>query len=362
MSGFSSGNVVNTVKDLINSTRNMVLDTLKLDDGKVTKAARNLLKPIGTVKTYGAGNTASIRKFSSDLFEQLEKEIVSNKQGPVSTYFMHILKISNSTLLNQTNIALDSTEDFNIFRHFFINSPIAFKDMVVLQEGNNTNLYKFIDNIYQISMDKPLDEAVEEVSPYMASFNNSVNRINNFTAELLNNKFKQAASNLLKEKGITNLDDISELTLEEHEYLVNTLSKEASKIFLEVADKQDIKENAGVLELIFKEQIKDYFSNTERQSVFGNFKATYFNEKNEQRTAISTRTKTITPSSFEFKGAEARYGVLMNQQKDMADIVRNLSDTLMDGMVTFLDVFDAKVMNAHEEAEHDTTKESSNAK
>lgn len=355
-------NAVNTVKDLINSTRNMVLDTLKLDDGKVTKAARNLLKPIGTVKTYGAGNTASIRKFSSDLFEQLEKEIVSNKQGPVSTYFMHILKISNSTLLNQTNIALDSTEDFNIFRHFFINSPIAFKDMVVLQEDNNTNLYKFIDNIYQISMDKPLDEAVEEVSPYMASFNNSVNRINNFTAELLNNKFKQAASNLLKEKGITNLDDISELTLEEHEYLVNTLSKEASKIFLEVADKQDIKENAGVLELIFKEQIKDYFSNTERQSVFGNFKATYFNEKNEQRTAISTRTKTITPSSFEFKGAEARYGVLMNQQKDMADIVRNLSDTLMDGMVTFLDVFDAKVMNAYEEAEHDTTKESSNAK
>ena len=89
-------NVVNTVKDLINSTRNMVLDTLKLDDGKVTKAARNLLKPIGTVKTYGAGNTASIRKFSSDLFEQLEKEIVSNKQGPISTYFMHILKISNS--------------------------------------------------------------------------------------------------------------------------------------------------------------------------------------------------------------------------------------------------------------------------
>lgn len=355
-------NAVNTVKDLINSTRNMVLDTLKLDDGKVTKAARNLLKPIGTVKTYGAGNTASIRKFSSDLFEQLEKEIVSNKQGPVSTYFMHILKISNSTLLNQTNIALDSTEDFNIFRHFFINSPIAFKDMVVSQEGNNTNLYKFIDNIYQISMDKPLDEAVEEVSPYMASFNNSVNRINNFTAELLNNKFKQAASNLLKEKGITNLDDISELTLEEHEYLVNTLSKEASKIFLEVADKQDIKENAGVLELIFKEQIKDYFSNTERQSVFGNFKATYFNERNEQRTAISTRTKTITPSSFEFKGAEARYGVLMNQQKDMADIVRNLSDTLMDGMVTFLDVFDAKVMNAYEEAEHDTTKESSNAK
>lgn len=355
-------NVVNTVKDLINSTRNMVLDTLKLDNGKVTKAARNLLKPIGTVKTYGAGNTASIRKFSSDLFEQLEKEIISNKQGPVSTYFMHILKISNSTLLNKTNIALDSTEDFNIFRHFFINSPIAFKDMVVSQEGNNTNLYKFIDNIYQISMDKPLDEAVEEVSPYMASFNNSVNRINNFTAELLNNKFKQAASNLLKEKGITNLDDISELTLEEHEYLVNTLSKEASKIFLEVADKQDIKENAGVLELIFKEQIKDYFSNTERQSVFGNFKATYFNEKNEQRTAISTRTKTITPSSFEFKGAEARYGVLMNQQKDMADIVRNLSDTLMDGMVTFLDVFDAKVMNAYEEAEYDTTKESSNAK
>ena len=34
----------------------------------------------------------------------------------------------------------------------------------------------------------------------------------------------------------------------------------------------------------------------------------------------------------------------------------------MDGMVTFLDVFDAKVMNAYEEAEHDTTKESSNAK
>ena len=355
-------NVVNTIKDLISSTRNMVLDTLKLDDGKVTKAARNLLKPIGTVKTYGDGNTASIRKFSSDLFKQLEKEIISNKQGPVSTYFMHILKISNSKLSNQTNIALDPTEDFNIFRHFFINSPIAFKDMIVLQEGNNTNLYKFIDNIYQISMDKPLDEAVEEVSPYMASFNNSVNRINNFTAELLNNKFKQAASNLLKEKGITNLDDISELTLEEHEYLVNTLSKEASKIFLEVADKQDIKENAGVLELIFKEQIKDYFSNTERQSVFGNFKATYFNEKNEQRTAISTRTKTITPSSFEFKGAEARYGVLMNQQKDMADIVRNLSDTLMDGMVTFLDVFDAKVMNAYEEAEHDNTKESSNAK
>lgn len=354
---------INNIKKDINNTRNIFKELLApTNDGKISKIARNLMKPIVTVKQYGAGDFSAISKLTFFLIDTLKEEILSGKTNGIVTNYILKLMNDNELFFKIDNKIYSPNESIKELFEAIMTTRKPLESLQIISNKSasgdvNTSFSNFLNTYVQEAMKEPLNQSIKEVIPEIESFNNAINGINNHTGHLLNIRYKEAARDILISKNM-DPNDLSKLTISEHEEILSRLKNEFSGVTLDIADLDDRLNYNGFLNLTLEEDIKNYGDEGNKDN-----RPITFSFKYDPKGKWETRSKVVNISEFGLSGAAARYGVLSTQQKDANDITRNMIETLTDeSYVSFNDVFDAKVMNAYEEAEVDSNIESSNAK